>query len=214
MKRRRVVIADDHPLVLLGLKELINKYGDNRVEVVGEACNPDELWNCLRETDCDVVVTDFNMPSGKMTDGLELISRIRRNFPVVTILVVTMVYNESMIKAIFKSGANGVFDKGEELPVLVGAIRSLDNKSMSLYSSKWIDRSESHMTQADLEKKLSKRELEVIRLYASGLSGREIAKKLNKSEKTISRQKRCAMEKLGIESDVYLYQTISALGLI
>ncbi|SHK44956.1 response regulator transcription factor [Halomonas caseinilytica] len=214
MKKIRIIIADDHPLVLLGLKEVINRYGEDKVEVVGEANDPDELWRCLNEKACDVVVTDFNMPSGKMTDGLELISRIRRNFPSVTILVVTMVYNSSMINAIFKSGANGVFDKREELPVLVGAIRSINNKSMTLYSSRWVDKSDSHMTQADLERKLSKRELEVIRLYASGLSGREIAKKLNKSEKTISRQKRSAMEKLGVESDVYLNQTISAIGLI
>jgi two-component system, NarL family, captular synthesis response regulator RcsB len=101
----RVVIADDHPFVLLGLKSLFNS--SESIEVVGEATNARELLTILAQQPCDVVVTDFAMPEPGLDaqDGLRLIREVRSSRPDLPIVVLTSVSNVAILRSVLFAGA-------------------------------------------------------------------------------------------------------------
>ncbi|RBJ71767.1 DNA-binding response regulator, partial [Pseudomonas sp. MWU12-2534b] len=90
MENLNVVIADDHPIVLVGVRELVER--DQRFRVVGEAVCSSELINLLETRQVDLVITDFNMPGDSTYgDGLKLVEYLTRHFPCVRVLVLTMI---------------------------------------------------------------------------------------------------------------------------
>ncbi|RDD79739.1 DNA-binding response regulator [Dyella tabacisoli] len=211
----RAILADDHPVVLLGLRAVLQK--DGRATVVGEATSADELWDLLAGTPCDLLITDYSMPAGKRGSGLALIEQLRRTYPELPIIIVTMISNAALLKAMLDAGANGVLEKSfsaEELPEAVLAImrgRSyLGQSVLAALDAHKAKASESHFNWA----KLSPREAEVVRLYISGLSVTDIAERLSRSVKTVSTQRLNAMRKLGISSDADLYAYSKDSGML
>src|SRR5471032_2025567 len=101
----RVIIADDHPIVRIGQKVVIEANG--RCKVVGEANGPDELLRVLGSTPCDVLVTDFAMPGGQQADGYVLLGLLQRQYPGVPVILVTMFANIATLRASFAEGARG-----------------------------------------------------------------------------------------------------------
>lgn len=93
----RVIVADDHPIFLIGLRVVLEQ--DNLASVVAEACNPDELLQALERHACDVLVTDFMMPVERQNDGLRLLQRIRRDFPTLPVIVVTTLSNAGLFQS-------------------------------------------------------------------------------------------------------------------
>src|SRR5471030_1927702 len=92
MEKLNVVIADDHPIVLLGVRELVER--NERFSVVGEAVCSNGLVDLLKRHPVDLVITDFNMPADSpYGDGLKLVEYLKRQFPRVKILVLTMISN-------------------------------------------------------------------------------------------------------------------------
>ncbi|MGS8566343.1 response regulator, partial [Salmonella enterica] len=92
----RVIIADDHPVVLIGLKTSLRDYG-NQLEVVGEARNGRELLERLAQVPCDLLITDFSMPADiEGHDGLALLQHVRETYPSLPILVLTMLRNPAL----------------------------------------------------------------------------------------------------------------------
>src|SRR6478736_1256280 len=96
----RVVLADDHPFVLLGIRATF--HADESMEVVGEAVSASALLALLETTPCDVLVTDFAMPEGgsQAEDGLRLIRRVRRDWPHIRIVVLTSMSNVAILRSI------------------------------------------------------------------------------------------------------------------
>src|SRR5688572_6708180 len=90
-KSLRIILADDHPIFLIGLRVVLEQ--NNGAKVIAQASNPDELLEILRRVEADVLVTDFMMPDEHHNDGLRLLHRIRRDFPELPIIVVTMLNN-------------------------------------------------------------------------------------------------------------------------
>ncbi|MEQ4503163.1 response regulator transcription factor, partial [Pseudomonas sp.] len=93
----RVIVADDHPIFLIGLRVVLEQ--DNLATVVAEACNPDELLQVLARHPCDVLVTDFMMPVELQNDGLRLVQRIHRDFPALPVIVVTTLSNAGLFQS-------------------------------------------------------------------------------------------------------------------
>lgn len=200
----KVIIADDHPVVLLGTRATLNADPRQGFEVVGAANTVTRLFELLAETPCKVLITDFSMPRGEMPDGLTMISRIRREFPQVQIVVLSVLSSTHTLRALLRLGVMGLYNKNENLTELPRATRMAGMKRRYISPS----------YQLKLEQPndpLSARELEVLRMMANGLSGREIALLTHRSEKTISRQKRNAMEKLGLVHDSALLDYINGL---
>lgn len=206
----RVFLADDHPMVLLGIRSILESEG---IDVVGTATSTDALIQGLRSHPCDVVITDLMMPGGSLPDGTLLIQEIRAEFPLLPVLVMTMVSNLGIIDSLLRLGVLGVIEKTERMDMLVEAVRAVAGRRR-FESPRLMDQLLSYRSDRGNSERLSPREAEVIRLLASGLSVSEIGIRLERSLKTISRQKMDAMRKLGLESDVELYNYARDQGMV
>ncbi|MGH8039213.1 MAG: response regulator [Stenotrophomonas sp.] len=198
--KTKIVIADDHPIVLAGIREVIDR--DARFKLVGQAQSPESLVELLHAHAPDIVITDYNMPGNDaLGDGIKLISYLQRNFPESKVLILTMVSNPSIIAAMYRAGASGVVRKSGDLKELSVALGAL--LAQRIYRSPELPRDEALPEAGDTSAadQLSPREFEVIRLFASGLTVGDIAKRLNRSSKTVSTQKISAMRKLGTAKD-------------
>jgi two-component system capsular synthesis response regulator RcsB len=208
----RVIIADDHPVVLIGLKTSLRDYG-NGLDVVSEARNGQQLLDLLAKTPCDLLITDFSMPADiEGYDGLSLLQRVRETYPTLPILVLTMLRNPALVQNMVSIGVRGVVDKmamAKELMLAIDMIRA--GRS---YLSERMRRQIEGMYPTGGEPMVSRREVEVIRFLAQGLTVSEIARRLDRSVKTISQQKRDAMRKLNLESDKQLYDYARSIGLL
>lgn len=199
----RVIVADDHPLFLAGVSALFSTLPD--VEIVATASSSDQLTELLEQVPCDVLITDFSMPGGRQQDGLRMIAWLRRTFPDLRIIVITMHDNAGVLGSIARTAVDGLVSKSDIAGELVTAVRSvMDSRS---FLSCFIRRSIGidALVQLPTRTRLSPREAEVLRLFSSGLTGNQIAEQLHRSKKTISRQKINAFHKLGLSSDVEFF---------
>lgn len=213
----RIVLADDHPVVLVGMK-LILRESRKDLRVVGEAGSGKALLKLLAKQPCDLLVTDFSMPAGDDSeDGLLLIRRLRRNYPDLPVIVMTMIRNPALVRGMFAAGANGVVGKADMAKELSRAVQAVMGRRTYVSSDlhEWLDRivapegqgeaDGTPVPEADMAS-LSPREAEVVRMYAGGLTVTQIAERLRRSVKTVSQQKNDAMRKLGLTSNSQLYE--------
>ncbi|NMY37045.1 MULTISPECIES: response regulator [unclassified Pseudomonas] len=212
-----IIVADDHPVVVRGAMMTLSEHLDSTYTITGYAFGTDELIEKLGQHSCQLLITDYSMPRGDQPDGLALISYIRRHFESVKIIVMTMLNNPSALKALSKLGVAGLFDKHNDLSELVQAVRvvSKGKHYISPSFAKALDEQSKvikNLPNGSLLV-LSPKEIEVVRLFVQGQSGREIATRLSRSEKTISRQKRTAMNKLGLRHDCALMEWAAERGL-
>lgn len=212
MRPTRVVVADDHPIILLGVRHALDAFDD--IVLLGQARQSTELVEMLRRAPADVVVTDLSMPGGRYGDGLALIGYLRRHFPDLRIVVLTMLGNGALLRRLFDAGAVTVVGKCDDLShiglAVRQAMRGLRHVSPSLRMA--LERASAGGGVAALPA-LSPREIEVVRLFASGLSVSEIGHQLNRSIKTISSHKMTALRKLGLTGDAQLIEYARVNGL-
>jgi two-component system capsular synthesis response regulator RcsB len=200
----RIILADDHPVVLTGVEMTLCQPPDSAFLIVAQAQNADELIAHLEQTPCHLLISDYSMPYGRFPDGLALMGYIKRHYGHIPLIVMTMLRNPSLLQALLNTGVNGLFDKRSPMGELKRAVNTVIRGRRHLCPSfaGIIKAQNLPSTGTDAPSvSLSERELEVVRLFVQGLSGRQIAAQLNRSEKTISRQKRTAMVKLGLGHD-------------
>lgn len=210
--KTKIVIADDHPIVLAGIADIINR--DGRFAVVGKAQDPASLVELVERHGPEIVVTDYSMPNeGCLSDGIKLISYLKHKFPDVRILVLTMVSNRSVVVEMYRAGVCGVVPKSCDLRELSIALTS----ALARRTYRWpeLPREEAIPDAGGVMSvaTLSPREREVIQLFTSGQCVSEIARSLNRSVKTVSTQKTSAMSKLGTRTDQELVEFSMLLGL-
>jgi two-component system, NarL family, captular synthesis response regulator RcsB len=210
----RVVVADDHPVILFGAEHALLKFPG--IQVVARARQSTELIKALQTTPCDVLVTDLAMPGGQYGDGLPLIGYLRRNFPEIPIVVLTMLENAALLKRLGELGVIAVVHKSDDLSHIGLAVQHVSRnlEYMSPQVKVALETLRINTGGKNEEVILSKRELEVVRLFVSGMTIKEISEKLNRSIKTISTQKNTAMRKLGLDRDSELFQYAQSNGLL
>jgi two-component system capsular synthesis response regulator RcsB len=214
-KPMRVILADDHPIFLIGLKVVIEQ--GHRAQVIAEAMAPDELLEKLREHPCDLLITDFMMPVEDQNDGLRLLERIRREHPTLPIIVVTMLNNAGLFRSMLALDIQGLLSKASMANELPAAIDSVSRGKPFIADSVQQSLREAADYGSDTLvalQDLSPRELEVIRLFATGISVGAIAAQLNRSKQTVSAQKVSAMRKLGLANDAALFIYLQEHGLV
>lgn len=202
----RIFLADDHPIFRVGMRSVLEK--DPAWVIVGEAGTPLALTEWLHAHPCDLLITDFMMSTPGQHDGLRLLEDIRHYWPDLPILVITALVNAGLFRAILGTGVKGLIGKASlvsELPTAVNQIRRNKLFMARSVSHALALASEDCSDRLHNQEPLSPRELEVIRLFAAGLSVGEIATHINRSKQTISAQKVAAMRKLGVPSDAALF---------
>ncbi len=214
LAKSHIVIADDHPVMLVGLRGLLAQF--EGIEIAGIARNSTEILAALSRQPCDVLLTDYVMPGGAHGDGLHMIELVRRRYPALSILVVTMLDNPAQIGKLVRFERLSVVSKLDDASqIAVALAQVLDG---ARYLSPTIQRLlDSVGPPVDVRARfgpLSPREVDVIRLYLSGMSVSQIAVNLGRSIKTISTQKMSAMRKLGLRGDLDLFSYAASVGLL
>ena len=195
----RVVLVDDHALVRNGIASLLSAHG---IEVVGEASDGLEGLQKTRELKPDIVLMDINMPR---CNGLEATRLIKAEMPDVRVVILTVSDEDEDLFEAVKSGAQGYLLKNiraeEFLSLLDGVARGeaaisplLATKIMEEFSR------QAKSSRAHADSELSDREMDVLRLVATGSLNKEIAAELNVTENTVKYHLRNIMEKLHLSN--------------
>lgn len=215
MPKIRVLLVDDHMVVRIGLKALIDSEPD--MEVVGEATNGLEAIEQARALCPDVIVMDISMPE---MDGLEATRRIRAELPDCQILILTVHAQEKYLFPVLKAGGAGYVLKSTVDTELLDAIRTVAEGGAFLYPSATRMLLEDYIEQLhsapdqDAYEQLSEREREVLKLLALGHTAGQAAEKLTLSPKTVETYRTRIMQKLNLHSRVDLVQYALARGLL
>ncbi|MBI1743636.1 response regulator transcription factor [Candidatus Acetothermia bacterium] len=196
-----VLIADDHPIVRQGLKQILA--GESDVKIVGEAQNTQEIFKLIGTQPWDIVILDLSMPD---RGGLEVLNDLHRDFPQLPILILSMHPEDQFAVRVLKAGASGYMTKDSAPEELVNAIRKI------LAGHKYISSALAEKLAKDLEagtkklphETLSDREYHVMCMLASGKTVSEIAKELSLSVKTISTYRARVLEKMGMKNNAEL----------
>jgi two-component system invasion response regulator UvrY len=193
----RILVADDHPVVRQGIRQIIAETPD--LTVVAEAVDGREVLDSIGSTTCDLVLLDLSMPG---TDGIELLKHVKRQRPELRVLILTMHSEDQFAIRALKAGASGYLTKESAPAELVQAVRRV--VAGGKYISPWLaERLAAHLG-PDSEKppheKLSDREYQVLRLIAAGKTTREIAQTLSLSAKTVATYRARVFEKMNMRS--------------
>lgn len=208
----RVIIADDHPIVRIGQKVVIEANG--RCKVVGEADGPDQLLALIDSTPCDIVVTDFAMPGNQQADGYSLLSLMHRKHPELPVILVTMFANVATLRTSFAHGARAIIAKSASARELPQAIQSISTGKTFISECLRQQLVEAGTGDQQAVPQLSGKEREVVRMLASGMTVSQIAARVNRSISTISKQKSTAMQRLCISTDVDLFTYARQSGMV
>lgn len=210
----RIIIADDHPLIINGITDILNK--NPRFEILATYNDGNLLLQSSSLPDADVLLLDLNMP-GK--DGLQILEQIQAMGLKLKILVLTSYYSQQLAEQCLSIGANGYLLKSENLDrVAENIFDVLDGKKVFPYFSENTEEDKNEFTYLDefLKKyNLTKREAEVIQMVCKGYNSNEIAEKLFLSSFTVQTHRRNIFRKLNIEGNtIALYKFASEHGLL
>lgn len=203
----KILLVDDHQLVRTGIANLLA--GEPDIEVVGEASNAAEMIDLLKQQHPDLAVLDIALPD---MSGIELARQMVLEFPAVKVIFLSMYTSEEFVFNAINSGAKGYLPKNTSRAELLEAIRtvnrgeeyfaeSISNTILKSYIKKAKSGS---LDQLRNESLLSKREMEVLRLFAQGLTNQEIADKLFISIRTVESHKNHIMQRLELKTTVDL----------
>ncbi|HEX7271822.1 MAG TPA: response regulator transcription factor [Casimicrobiaceae bacterium] len=207
----RLVLADDHPIVLDGLAQLFSAEPD--LEVVACASDGDKALEAVRKHQPDILVLDVRMP-GK--DGLAVVREMSREKLPTRVVILTAVGHDEVFEAI-RLGVRGVVLKDMAPKLLVHCVREVHAGRRWLekgYATHAVEKLlEREATTHDISKTLTPRELEVARMTAKGMHNRVIAEKLSIAEGTAKLHLHHVYAKLRVDGRVALMQYLQSHGL-
>ncbi|WP_066251180.1 response regulator [Neobacillus drentensis] len=211
----KILLVDDHAVVRMGLKMLLNT--NPEMEVIGEASEGNEGIKKALKLKPDVVVMDLSMPHGK--DGLSATTELKKLKPEINILILTMHDDEEYLFRAIQGGASGCILKSAPHDELMSAIESVANGDAYLHPSATKRLMEEYLGSVkqdgnDTYNLLSDREKEVLTLIAKGYSNKEIAVQLVISVKTVETHKGNLMEKLQMKTRPELVEYAVRKGLL
>jgi two-component system invasion response regulator UvrY len=197
----QVLIADDHPVVRRGLKEIIAETSD--IIVAGEATNGLEVLSKVRATSYDVVILDITMPG---MDGVDVLAQLRNEKPRRPVLMLSMHPEEQYALRALRGGASGYLTKESAPEELVAAIRKVS--AGGRYVSSSLAERLAAVVQGNIDRlpheALSDREYQVMCQIAAGKTVAEIARELSLSIKTVSTYRSRILEKMNVKNNAEL----------
>lgn len=207
----KVLLVDDHELVRMGIKRLLQDA--QGIKVVGEGSTGEEGVLLAKDLLPDVVVMDVNMPG---IGGLEATRKMLRHNPDVKVLALTVYHDEPYPSRLLQAGASGYITKGCDPEEMIRAIRTVNSgqRYISPEIAQQIAIKRFTKNEDSPIDSLSERELQIMLMITQGQKVQDISKKLCLSPKTINSYRYRIFDKLGLESDVELTLLAMRLGLI
>jgi DNA-binding NarL/FixJ family response regulator len=197
----KIIIADDHPIVRAGMKQIISEASD--LMVTAEASDGRGLLSKIRSKDFDLVILDITMPR---MDGLDVLKQLKIEKPKLPVIVLSMHPEDQYAMRVLKAGASGYVTKASAPDELIDAVRKVCRGGK--YISPTIAEKLAFKLDADFEEMphelLSDREYQVLCLLASGKSVTQIAEQLALSVKTVSTYRARILEKMDMKNNAEL----------
>ena len=202
----KLILVDDHDIVRAGIKRLLEN--QQNFNIVGDFGSGEAAYKFLRKNEVDVIIMDLSMP-GK--GGIESTRQIKKQFPKIKILILSMHDNATMTKKVLDAGATGYILKNDIADDLISAIYSV-SKSEAIFS-KAIKKSLESQSENILSK-LNDKELEILKSLAEGNELKNIANNINISYKTAANYQTSIKQKLELKTSLDLYRVAKDSGLV
>jgi len=197
MKKINILIVDDHPMVLEGMKALLSNF--DYITVSGTATNAYDAMAMLKAQPVDIVIVDINLPE---VSGIELTAKIKKEFPAIKILAMSTFKERSYISQMIKNGASGYLVKSASKEEIEAAILSANEGK--LYLSLDINSIDLNPEVAPDVPVVSRREKEVLQLIVDGLTNPQIAEKLFISLHTVDSHRKNLLAKFNVNNTASL----------
>ncbi len=210
MNRPRILIADDHPMIRNGLKEILAEEFDGAQ--ILEADDASSTLTTLEKHPADLAIVDLNMPG---RSGLDMVQEIRRNAPSTAVLVFSVHGENTFAVRAFRAGASGYLTKGANMAEIKTAARTL------LEGKRYISPAVADLLAVELgspadgtgHEQLSDREFQVLRLFGRGRTNKQVSDELHLSPKTVSTYRERILEKLRLQTTAELVRYAVTNGL-
>ncbi len=206
----KVLIADNHPIIRMGVKHVLDS--TTGFKVVDSASTTDELFEKLEKVTPDVVMLEMDIPE---VNGIAALRKIKKEYPDVKVLMYSGQSEDVYALSTIRAGAFGYLSKASEIDYIISAIRKVSEGNMFITNelAQRLAFDEGTQKPRRFFRKLSSREVEVLKLLASGKRNKDVAQGLNLNEKTVSTYKARLMKKLNVDNMVDLLQQAKALEL-
>jgi DNA-binding NarL/FixJ family response regulator len=204
MQTITIALVDDHKMFRDGIKSVLSDNSD--FNIISEFYSGEEIIEYLKTKEIDIVITDISLPG---ISGIELCKIVTESYPKIKVIILSMHTNEEYIMSALENGASGYLPKDSGHEELIKAIKTVSeneiffnhNISQRIIKEVFINKKSSNSNPHEL---LSKRELEVLKLFAEGFTNKEISEKLFISIRTVESHKTHILCKLGLKSNVDL----------
>lgn len=215
MGSSRILIIDDHQLIIDGLSAFIKS--DNSLEFVGSGNDGDEALKLVEVLRPDIVLMDIEMPK---ISGIQASEEIKRNFPEVKIIIISMHHEKGLVKKLLERGIDGYLLKNSSHQEVLEAIAKVKNGkkyfsedvTLTLLGSD--ENSDKIATNFAILDELTEREVEILKLIAEGKTNKEIGDQLNISHRTVDTHRTNLMKKLEVNNVAGLIRLAFKNGLI
>ncbi|MDX1363960.1 response regulator [Arenibacter latericius] len=206
----KILIADNHPVVRVGIKQVLDPIAD--IQVIGDVSNTTELFDQLESSSPDIILLEMDIPE---INGIATLRKIKKEYPGVRVLIYSGQSEDVYALSTIRAGAFGYLSKSSDTDYIVSAIRKVSEGNMFITNelAQRLAFDEGTQKPRRFFRKLSTREVEVLKLLASGKRNKEVALELSLNEKTVSTYKARLMRKLNVDNLVDLLQQAKALEL-
>ena len=207
----KVVIADNHPIVRVGIKQVLSSTSD--FEVIHDVPTTSELFETLEKVTPDVVMLEMDIPE---INGIATLRKIKQEYPDVKVLIYSGQSEDVYALSTIRAGAYGYLSKTADLDYIISAVRKVSEGSMFITNelAQRLAFDEGTQKPRRFFRKLSTREVEVLKLLDSGKRNKDVAIGLNLNEKTVSTYKARLMKKLNVDNMVDLLQQGEGPGIV
>ena len=204
MKKISVIIADDHPVVCSGIRQILAKVSD--IKLVGEAADSASCLKLCDKSKPTVLLLDIYMPGEIITETIAL---VKKTSPRTKILILTAHLNSTEVQTLLSSGIDGYILKDETYQKVVEAIRTVA-KGQTWFSQRVIAK----FLQKNTTPRITPKEYSVLQLMINGMGNKGIGQALNISERMVGRHLRNIYNKLGVNTRVEAAMRAVQLGLV
>ncbi len=206
----KVLIADNHPIVRMGVRNVLESASG--FQVLDDVSTTSELFEKLENVSPDVVMLEMDIPE---INGIATLRKVKKEYPNVKVLMYSGQSEDVYALSTIRAGAFGYLSKASDIDYIISAVRKVAEGNMFITNelAQRLAFDEGTQKPRRFFRKLSTREVEVLKLLASGKRNKDVAIGLNLNEKTVSTYKARLMKKLNVDNMVDLLQQAKALEL-